>query len=171
MCIQQPQDSSQISAVIAHYNQSSWAHLGSPFGILHWEKHKTKPQIPPQLCVLHKPLQQEQNERMGLCDRGFPQRMARHRDRAGCRWRHSLLLWVHQSCPGSQPEQRQHTGAGVSCRLSAFPTSPGSQQPSWEPCHGSRGQEQSQSKEKQSAKKEMGVLRRRSGLRLRKMPS
>lgn len=83
MCIQQPQDSSQRSAVIAHYNQSSWAHLGSPFGILHWEKHKTKPQIPPQLCVLHKPLQQEQNERMGLCDRGFPQRMARTGQGAG----------------------------------------------------------------------------------------
>lgn len=48
MCIQQPQDSSQRSAVIAHYNQSSWARLSSPFGIKKkkkkGKKHKTKPQ-------------------------------------------------------------------------------------------------------------------------------
>lgn len=45
MCIQQPQDSSQRSAVIAHYNQSSWAHLTSPFGIKNGgKKDKTKPQ-------------------------------------------------------------------------------------------------------------------------------
>lgn len=44
MYIQQPQDSSQRSAVIAHYNQSSWAHLSSSFGIKNRENHKIKPQ-------------------------------------------------------------------------------------------------------------------------------
>lgn len=44
---------------------------------------------------------------MKLCDRGFPQRTPRHKERVGWQVKHSLLLWVHQSCPGSKPEQRQ----------------------------------------------------------------
>lgn len=56
MCIQQPQDSSQRSAVIAHYNQSSWAHLSSPFGIKIGEKKQNKTKQPstdtsPAVCL------------------------------------------------------------------------------------------------------------------------
>lgn len=96
MCIQQPQDSSQRSAVIAHYNQSSQAHLSSPFWIRNREKKKTtkpthtKPnpslqQIPLQLFVLHKAILGEQKERSGLCDKSFTQRITKAKDRT--RWR------------------------------------------------------------------------------------
>jgi len=57
MCIQQPQDSSQRSAVTAHYNQSSWAHLSSPFGIKNGEKHKTKPQSSTNISPAVRPTQ------------------------------------------------------------------------------------------------------------------
>lgn len=111
MCIQQPQDSSQRSAVIAHYNQSSWAHLTSPFGIKNGGK-KTKPnpslRIPLQLSVLHKPLLGEQNERTRLCQQGLyiEDYKAQGQDMVvGDRthMRHSLCTacsdWVSSSCP------------------------------------------------------------------------
>lgn len=89
MCIQQPQDSSQRSAVIAHYNQSSWAHLGSPFGILHWE-----------LCKRSK-------MRLRLWDRGFLQRIPRHKDGVG----RQVKAQPAPVGPSELPRVRSWTGA------------------------------------------------------------
>lgn len=179
MCIQQPQDSSQRSAVIAHYNQSSWAHLSSPFGIKNGGKN-TKPnlslqQIPLQLSVLHKPLLGEQNERTGLCNRDFTERIRKHKDMVagdGTHMRHGMhasaqpaptgsAVAVHETLPKSQPKclntgsYAPHTGAGVGCRARAFPTMLGSQHLPWDPCQHPdlhlllHRQEQSQNKQKQ----------------------
>lgn len=175
MCIQQPQDSSQRSAVIAHYNQSSWAHLGSPFGILHWEKHKTKPQSstdPSPAVYLTQTSATGAKWEAGVLWQGLSAEDSKAQEQGRVAGEGTAC-----SCGSSRAAQGQslnrgsssgHTGAGMSCRLRAFPTSLASQQPLWESCHGSLGQEQSQSKERKWAKREMGALRRRLGLRLRR---
>lgn len=129
MCIQQPQDSSQRSAVIAHYNQSSWAHLGSPFRILHWEKHKTKPQSStdpsPAVCptqtsaagakgedqVLWQGLSAEDSKAQGQ-GRGAGEGTA-----CSCG---SIRTAQGQSL--NRGSSSVHSGAGMSCRPRAFPS-------------------------------------------------
>lgn len=155
MCIQQPQDSSQRSAVIAHYNQSSQAHLGSPFGILHWEKHKTKPQSSTDPSPAVYPTQTSAAGAKWE-DEAWWQGLSAEDSKAQGQGR-VAGEGTACSCGSIRAAQGQslntgsssvHTGAGMSCRPRAFPTSLGSLQPSWEPCHESPGQEQSQSKEK-----------------------
>lgn len=126
MCIQQPQDSSQSSAVIAHYNQSSQAHLSSPFWIRNGgpPPHPPQPnpslqQIPLQLFVLHKPLLGEQNERSGqeLCpedDKAQGQDMVASEGlaRGTACLRSARSCWDRSSCPWDSapvPGDRHHT--------------------------------------------------------------
>lgn len=175
MCTQQPQDSSERSAVIVHYNPSSLAHLDSPFGILHWEKHKTKPQSSTNLSPSVYPTQTSATGAKGV-DEALWQGISADDSKAQGQGR-VAGEGTDCSCGPIRAAQGKslntgsssaHTGAGISCRHRAFPTSLGFHKPSWEPCHGSPRQEQNQSKEKQCAKKEMGALRSKLGLRLRR---
>lgn len=135
MCIQQPQDSSQRSAVIAHYNQSSWARLSSPFGIKNGGKnHKTKPQSSADTSP-------------AVCPTQISTRGAKWKDRAlqqglyienykaqgqdmvageGTRMRHACLhtacsYWVSSSCPWDSAQVPEHgrflTGHRSWCKL------------------------------------------------------
>lgn len=154
MCIQQPQDSSQRSAVIAHYNQSSQAHLSSPFGIKNGEKHKTKPQSSrthlPSCPSYTNLCQGSKMKGQGFATGALHRGSQSTRTGYGDRWRDpheagmrastqpapaGTAAALHKTLPKSQPKCLNtgsfspHTGAGVSCRARAFPITVGSQHP------------------------------------------
>lgn len=174
MCIQQPQDSSQRSAVIAHYNQSSWAHLGSPFRILHWEKHKTKPQSSTDPSPAVYPTQTSAAGAKGE-DKALWQGLSAEDSKAQGHGRGQVKALPAPVGPSELPRVKAWTEAAPQCTQELGWAA--DQEPS--PLTGlpatilgalpriSR-QEQSQSREQQWAKKEIGALRQRSGLRLRR---